>query len=261
MPSKTAYFRESYMRHVELEKIINAELQTHLFRDYAPIGLQVEGRERIQKIVTGVTACQKLIDAAIEMNADAILVHHGYFWKNEESEIVGIKRRRLKSLLENDINLFAYHLPLDGHPFLGNNAQLAPLFGISPQIPQDITDLLWKGEFTLPIAGFELRERIEHVLGHAVLHSDENAPMLIKRIAWCSGGGQDYIERAARENMDAFISGEVSEKTIHIAREYGIHFFAAGHHATERYGIKALGEWLAKNYSLDVIFIDIDNPA
>lgn len=249
------------MRNIKLQQLLNTELQTHLYQDYSPNGMQIEGREEIKKIITGVTACQRLIDEAVSQKADAIIVHHGYFWKNEPAVIQGIKRRRLKTLLANDINLFAYHLPLDGHPTLGNNAQLAMLWGIQAHKPTEISDLLWQGEFVTPITGFELRERIEATLNHFVLHSDENAPMLIKKVAWCSGGGMHYIERAVAAGVDAFISGEVTEQTIHVARESGIHFFAAGHHATERYGVKALGEWLAVTHGLDVTFIDIDNPA
>lgn len=244
----------------DLVALLNNTLNVSAFQDFSPNGLQVEGRKEIQKIVTGVTASQLLLDEAVKQNADAILVHHGYFWKGESPVITGIKQKRLKTLLTHDINLLAYHLPLDAHPELGNNAQLARLLNIEP-IQQDPTAIVWEGQFNTPITGVELRERIENTLQHAVLHSSYQAPALIKRVAWCSGGGQSFIEEAAKRGVDAFISGEVSEKTIHIAREYGLHFYAAGHHATERYGIKALGEWLAKNYALDVMFIDIDNPA
>ncbi|QIQ21922.1 Nif3-like dinuclear metal center hexameric protein [Zophobihabitans entericus] len=249
------------MLNTELEQIINKELNVNLFKDYTTNGLQVQGKKQIQKIVTGVTACQRLLDAAVELQADAVLVHHGYFWGNEPQIITGMKYNRIKTLLTNDINLLAYHLPLDGHSTLGNNVLLAALLGIEVYPRQDITDLLFKGEFQTPISAEQLITRIEQKLHHSVLHSGDNAPATIKRIAWCSGGGQDYLEQAAQQGFDAFITGEVSERTIHIAREYGLHFFAAGHHATERYGIKALGEWLAKTHQLSVEFVDIDNPA
>lgn len=252
------------MRNSELEKIINHELKSHLFKDYAPNGLQVEGRSSVHNIMTGVTASQALVDRAIEEQVDAVLVHHGYFWKGESPIITGIKRNRLKALLEHDINLFAYHLPLDAHPVLGNNVQLGHLFGVNilgTLLPDDPTALVYHGEFDQPQNPQDVKTHLEQALNHSALHCGDNAPDKIRRIAWCSGGGQDFIEQAAEQGADAFVTGEVSERTIHIAREMGIHFFACGHHATERYGIKALGEWLAANHDMQVTFIDIDNPA
>lgn len=249
------------MKNFELEQIINNYLQTPLYKDFAPNGLQVEGKREIHKIVTGVTACQLLLDEAVRLNADAILVHHGYFWKNEPVTITGIKSKRIKTLLAHDINLYGYHLPLDGHDSLGNNALLGAKLGITVDSRKDITDLLFKGSFIEPITALTLKARLETGLNHPVLFCGDNAPTVIKRVAWCSGGGQDYIELAAQHGFDAFITGEVSERTIHIAREYGINFYAAGHHATERFGIEALGQWLTKHYDLNVRFVDIDNPA
>ena len=247
------------MNNLELEALINQKLDVSNFHDYAPNGLQVEGRRNVQRVVTGVTASQDLLDAAIAVEADAILVHHGYFWKNEPAVVRGMKRNRLKALLVNDINLYGYHLPLDAHPVLGNNAQLAELFGIAVQ--GEVMPLVPYGELEKPLSGEELRQRIEVILDRKVLHSAQGGPEEIRRIAWCSGGGQGFIQQAAEFGVDAFISGEVSEQTIHIAREMGLHFYAAGHHATERYGVKALGEWLESEHGLDVMFIDIDNPA
>ncbi|QUT14449.1 type 2 GTP cyclohydrolase I [Rahnella inusitata] len=247
------------MNNLQLEALINQKLDVSNFHDYAPNGLQVEGRRNVQRVVTGVTACQDLLDAAIAVEADAILVHHGYFWKNEPAVVRGMKRNRLKALLVNDINLYGYHLPLDAHPVLGNNAQLAELFGIAVQ--GEVMPLVPYGELEKPLSGEELRQRIEVILDRKVLHSAQGGPEEIRRIAWCSGGGQGFIQQAAEFGVDAFISGEVSEQTIHIAREMGLHFYAAGHHATERYGVKALGEWLESEHGLDVMFIDIDNPA
>lgn len=247
------------MRNTELEQIVNQLLSSSNFKDFAPNGLQVEGRGEIHKIVTGVTACQALLDEAVRLNADAVLVHHGYFWKNEAPAIKGMKRNRLKTLLANDINLFGWHLPLDAHPELGNNAQLAKDFGIT--VRGEIEELLPWGELNDALTGEQLAARIASALGREPLHCGDNAPAQIRRVAWCSGGGQGFIDAAAAFGVDAFISGEVSEQTIHSAREQGLHFFAAGHHATERAGIRALGEWLAANHSLDVTFVDIHNPA
>ncbi|BFI48728.1 putative hydrolase-oxidase [Yersinia pseudotuberculosis] len=247
------------MRNVELETVLNNQLNIGAFQDYAPNGLQVEGRRDIQRVVTGVTASQALLDAAVAHQADAILVHHGYFWKNEPVVVRGMKRNRLKTLLTHDINLYGYHLPLDAHPELGNNAQLAKLLEI--QVLGEIESLLPYGEFTTPLNAVALRERLEKKLGRSVLHCGDRAPAEVRRIAWCTGGGQGYIQQAAEFGVDAFITGEVSEQTIHIAREMKVNFYAAGHHATERYGIKALGEWLAEQHQLDVTFIDIPNPA
>ncbi|MCG8706963.1 type 2 GTP cyclohydrolase I [Brenneria sp. 4F2] len=247
------------MHNSDLEKLINRKLEAASFQDYAPNGLQVEGRRDVQRIVTGVTASQALLDSAVEHQADAILVHHGYFWKNESPNVVGMKRNRLKTLLVNDINLYGYHLPLDAHPQLGNNAQLAALLEI--RVLGMIEPLVPYGELCQTLSGDALRQRLENRLGRSVLHCGDNAPQQIRRIAWCTGGGQGFIEPAARFGVDAFITGEVSEQTIHIAREMGLHFFAAGHHATERGGIHALGDWLAQQHGFDVTFIDIPNPA
>lgn len=251
------------MNNYQLEKLINQQLNSAAFQDYAPNGLQVEGRPLVQKIITGVTACQALLDKAVDVNADAIIVHHGYFWKNEPVVICNMKRYRLKTLLANDINLYAYHLPLDAHSELGNNIQLGTLLGITclPEVSHDIGNpYIAFGEYKQQKTGLEVKQQLEHLLSRQVLHCCSAHPPIIKRIAWSTGGAQDFIEQAIALGADAFITGEVSERTVHIAREMNIHFYAAGHHATERYGIKALGEWLAKNHAFDVQFIDIDNP-
>ncbi|MCD1127257.1 Nif3-like dinuclear metal center hexameric protein [Jinshanibacter sp. LJY008] len=251
------------MLNRELERLLNDELKIRQFRDYAPNGLQVEGRAQVKRIVTGVTACQALLDAAVELNADTVLVHHGYFWKNDEPVITGMMHKRIKTLLKHDINLFGYHLPLDGHSTLGNNALLGEVLGFhhtSSLDPLSPDCLIWQCKLDTPMTSSELTERITHRLGRKPLHCGDNAPTEIRRIAWCTGGAQDYIKQATEHGFDAYITGEVSERTIHIAREMGIHFYSAGHHATERYGIKALGEWLAEQHQLDVTFIDIDNP-
>ena len=250
------------MKNRKLANKLDQFLEIHQFKDYCPNGLQIEGVEQVKKIITGVTANQALIDIAIEENADAILVHHGFFWKGESQEIVGMKYNRIKALIENGINLYAYHLPLDVHPELGNNAQLAKLLGITdrrPLEPWDKRSVGRVGKFEQVVTADELSARIESVLSRKPLHID-GGKKEIKSIAWCTGGGQDYISIAAEQGIDAFISGEISERTVHIAREMGIHYYAAGHHATERYGVQALGEWLKDELALDVEFVDINNP-
>ena len=260
--SPFSFFLE-IMNNLELERLLNEKLSTDRINDYAPNGLQVEGKAEIKKIITGVTASQALIDYAAAQQADAVLVHHGYFWKSENPCIRGMKGKRIKTLLVNDINLYGYHLPLDVHPELGNNAKLAQLLGISDLQPLEnsATSIPVWGMLKDPVTAEEFAQRIEQVLQRKPLICTENGPHLIRKIGICTGGGQGYIDLAAAQGCDAFITGEVSEQTIHSAREQGIHFFAAGHHATERYGIKALGEWLAAEYGLDVEFKDIDNPA
>ena len=251
------------MNNLELERLLNRQLNVAAIKDYCPNGLQVEGKTEVKHLVTGVTASQALIDHAIEVGADALLVHHGYFWKGEDERVRGIKRKRLKALLSHDINLYGYHLPLDIAPELGNNAQLAALLGISidgPLEPGNALSVSMQGTLDTPLSGAELSAQLQQKLGRPVLHVGEQGPALIRRVGWCTGGGQGYIDLAADQGMDAFITGEASEQTVHVARERGIHFFAAGHHATERYGIKALGEWLAREQGLQVSFKDIDNP-
>ena len=260
--SPFSFFLE-IMNNLELERLLNEKLSTDRINDYAPNGLQVEGKAEIKKIITGVTASQALIDYAVAQQADAVLVHHGYFWKSENPCIRGMKGKRIKTLLVNDINLYGYHLPLDVHPELGNNAKLAQLLGIGDLQPLENSSTsipVW-GTLKDPVTSEEFAQRIEQVLHRKPLICTENGPHLIRKVGICTGGGQGYIDLAAAQGCDAFITGEVSEQTIHSAREQGIHFFAAGHHATERYGIKALGEWLAAEYGLDVEFKDIDNPA
>jgi len=251
------------MQSIELESYLTELLKPQQIKDFTPNGLQIQGSENITKVITGVTASKALIDRAIAEQADAILVHHGYFWKNESYVIRGMKHDRIKALLLNDINLFAYHLPLDIHPTLGNNAQLARLFDIIEIEPLEVGNALsvaMQGHFEQPCSAEELSQLINRTLERDCLHIPAPSNKPIKTIAWCSGGGQGYIELAAEQGIDAFLTGEVSEQTTHIAHEMDIHFFAAGHHATERYGIKALGEHLAEKHGLEVIFVDIDNP-
>lgn len=255
------------LTNLQLEQILDEKLNARAISDYAPNGLQVEGKTAINKIITGVTATLPLIEKAIEKNADAILVHHGYFWKSETPCIRGMKGKRIKALLQNDINLFGYHLPLDIDLTLGNNAQLAKHIGATnlqgmEDKPNSIPII---AEFNTPISVQELKQRLETALNRSITLCDEfvceSMHKPIKKVGICSGGGQGYIDLAFEKGCDAFISGEISEQTTHSAREQGIYYFACGHHATERDGVKALGEWLAETYGLDVEFIDIDNPA
>lgn len=239
---------------------INDFLEVNQFKDYAPNGLQVEGEEKLTKIITGVSASHALIEAAIEKNAEAILVHHGWFWGKEDPCIVGMKYRRLKLLIEHDISLLAYHLPLDAHPELGNNAQLAKRFGFEIEGVMDEQGVGNYGRLKEYVSLEELGQQIEKSLHRKPLLISGGAHA-IRRVAWCSGGAQDRINKAIDAGVDAFISGEVSENTVHLARECGVHYIAAGHHATERYGIAALGEHVAAKFGLMCEFVDIDNPA
>ena len=251
------------IERTQLVSFLNAELQSDKIRDYCPNGLQVEGNNTVSKIVTGVTASQALLDAAVAAGADTVLVHHGYFWKNESPQITGIKKARLQTLLRNDINLLAYHLPLDVHPRFGNNARLGALLGadnISAITSAEPLGVLMQGQLAQSVALADIAARLKQALGRDLLVHDAGIGN-VNGLAWCTGGGQGYIEQAAEAGAQLFISGEVSEQTIHLSRELGIHFIAAGHHATERYGVKALGEYIASQFDVDVQFIDIDNPA
>ena len=246
----------------ELELELKESLHPEQFKDYCPNGMQVEGRKDIAKLVTGVTACQDFIDAALEANADALLVHHGYFWRGEDQSITGIKKSRIETLLKNDLSLFAYHLPLDVHREFGNNVQLAKVLGIAVEGDlgkQNNHPIGLTGSFAEPLNFDSLQSFLEERLGRQALGVAGSSDT-IKSVAWCTGAAQNYIELAVEAGVDAYITGEISEPTVHIARESGIHFFSAGHHATERYGVQAMGEYLAAKFALEHEFIDIDNP-
>ncbi|KEY91180.1 hypothetical protein CF67_04203 [Candidatus Photodesmus blepharus] len=252
------------MNNMKLEKILNHELSASSVKDYTTNGMQIEGKGEVERVVTGVTASQLLIDQAVKLNADALLVHHGYFWKGEPAPIRGMKGKRIRTLIKHDINLYAYHLPLDIHPKLGNNAELARLLKIEIEggLEENKNSLAMFGRLKEQTKVSDFIGRINQVLGRCPLHVfPENLDQMIQTVGWCTGGGQNYLELAAQHGLDAFISGEISERTTHLARELGIHYFSAGHHATERYGIKALGEWLALKCGLEVKFVDIYNPA
>jgi len=247
------------MKREELVSYLDGLLMPGKFRDYCPNGLQVEGSSEITRIVTGVTASQALLDAAVSCHADAILVHHGYFWKGEDGRVTGIRRKRLATLLAHDINLLAYHLPLDAHPELGNNAQLAERLGWIPDDRFGEQDIAWLGRLAEPCNLTALAARVATVLGREPMVIGDGA-RTIQRIAWCSGGAQGYFEQAIALGADAFVSGEISEQTVHLARESGVAYLAAGHHATERYGVQALAAHLARQFGIACEFVDLDNP-
>ncbi|MEJ5209955.1 MAG: Nif3-like dinuclear metal center hexameric protein [Burkholderiales bacterium] len=247
------------MRLADLDHYTRTLLDTARFRDYCPNGLQVEGRPEVRRIVTGVSASLALLEAAIEAGADAVMVHHGYFWKNEPAPIVGVKRARIRLLLTHDVSLFAFHLPLDAHPELGNNAQLGRRLGLKVQEWAGEQGLIAVGEPETPCLLESFAARVTQALGRAPLVV--GAPhQPIRRIAWCSGGAQGWFETAAALGVDAYLTGEASEHNVHFARESGVAFLAAGHHATERDGIRALGEHLAAQFGLEHRFIDLPNP-
>ena len=250
-------------------------LSADAFKDYAPNGLQVDGGRPIKRIITGVTACEALIDAAIADNADAIMVHHGYFWKGEPAPITGMKGQRIRKLMQHGISLIGYHLPLDAHPVIGNNAKLAdalnmtvigalypseshPVGNIATCTPQNAQSLI--AHITQTLGRLPLHISANYSAPNSTsAHIDNNR--IIEHVGICTGGAQDMIEQAALMGCDAFISGEISERTTHIARELGIDYFACGHHATERGGIQALGHLVSQAFGIPVTFIDIDNPA
>ncbi|KQQ57508.1 metal-binding protein [Pseudomonas sp. Leaf129] len=230
-------------------------------QDYCPNGLQVEGRPQVMRIVSGVTASQALLDAAVEAKADLVLVHHGYFWKGENPCVVGMKQRRLKTLLRHDISLLAYHLPLDVHAEVGNNVQLARQLELTVEGPLDPADsrvVGLIGSLPEPMHPRDFARRVQEVLGREPLLIEGSEK--IRRVGWCTGGGQGYIDRAIAAGVDLYISSEASEQTFHSARENDISFIAAGHHATERYGVQALGDYLARRFALEHVFIDCSNP-
>jgi len=247
------------MRREELVDYLDRLLEPGKFRDYCPNGLQVEGRAEIRRIVTGVTASQALLDAALACDADTIVVHHGYFWKGEDGRITGLRKQRLGTLIKHDINLLAYHLPLDAHPQLGNNAQLAACLGLVPEGRFGEQDIAWFGQLAEESPAAAVVDKITQGLAREpLLIAGDGRPL--KRIGWCSGGAQGYFEQAIAQGVDAYISGEISEQTVHLARESGVAYLACGHHATERFGVRALAAHLSENCGLDCRFVDIDNP-
>lgn len=244
----------------EIESYLHTLLDVGRFRDYGPNGLQVEGKPEVRRLVSGVTASRALIDAAIADGADAILVHHGLFWRGQDGRITGWLKQRIERLLAHQINLFAYHLPLDAHAQLGNNAQLGKVLSLAADARFGEQDLGFIGAAESVLDFDELAERVRATLGRPVVAVPGDGRPL-RRIAWCTGGAQGYFEGAIAAGADAFITGEISEPQAHYARETGVAFIACGHHASERYGAPAVAEHVAQRFGLAHHFIDIDNPA
>ena len=243
-----------------LLSVFNGLLQPERFKDYGPNGLQVEGKSEIRRIVSGVTASRALIEAAIEAGADAIFVHHGLFWRGMDGRVTGWLKERIRLLLAHDINLFAYHLPLDAHAELGNNAQLGARLGVQGQAAFGDQNLGWLADVDFADAA-ALAGHVQSVLGRKVTLAGVQEHKPIRRLAWCTGGAQGFFESAIAAGADAYITGEISEPQMHLAQEMGVSFIAAGHHATERYGAPAVAAHVAQECGLEHRFIDIDNPA
>lgn len=252
------------MKLADLNNYLNQLLQPERFNDYCPNGLQVEGRQEVRHIVTGVTASYNLLEAAFKVNADAILVHHGYFWRGESLPIIGIRKRRIQFLLQHDISLIAYHLPLDAHLEFGNNVMLAKKLGLTinnwvGQKSKTEPNLIALAELNQPQSLKDFVAKLNQALNRTAFVIG-NLEQPIQKIALCTGAAQGYIEQAVEAGADVYISGEISEPTVHIAREEGVSYISAGHHATERYGVQALGDHLAEKFDLMHTFIDCDNP-
>jgi dinuclear metal center YbgI/SA1388 family protein len=247
------------MQRTELDAYLAEYLEVDKYRDYSPNGLQVEGRATVERLVSGVTASLHLLEAAIEARADAILVHHGYFWRGEDARIVGTRRRRIALLLAHDVNLFAFHLPLDGHADVGNNAALGNVLGFRSSGRFGEQDLGMYADLEAAVTVGSLAAHITERLKRAPLVIGPGSQP-VRRVAWCTGAAQGYLEAAVTLGADLYVTGEISEHTVHLARESGVAFMAAGHHATERYGVQALGAHLAARFQIDHRFIDIDNP-
>ncbi|MEK0435175.1 MAG: hypothetical protein RL369_1224 [Pseudomonadota bacterium] len=241
-----------------LTKHLAETLDINRFRDYCPNGLQVEGKSQIRCLISGVTASLALLEAAIDVNADAVLVHHGYFWRGEDPRVVGTRRARLKLLLDHDVNLFAYHLPLDAHPELGNNAQLAKQLGFEATGRFGEQDLGWFGHVSAATIA-DLMRVVEVSLGRPPLLIGDPSQR-VERVAWCTGAAQNSFEQAIDAGASVYLSGEISEQTVHLARETGVAYLACGHHATERFGVQALGNHVAHQFGIHHQFIDIPNP-
>ena len=248
------------MRMNELETYLNQLLDVAHFHDYCPNGLQVEGRSEVYQLVSGVTASFDFLQAAVAAGADAVLVHHGYFWRGEDQRIVGMKHRRIALLMTHNVGLLSYHLPLDAHPEFGNNIQLARRLDFTETSRFGDQNIAMEGTLPPRLANLkELRISIERALSRTplVIGDDEKT---VRRVAWCTGGAQGYFDEAVQLGVDAFITGEISEQNVHSARESGVAFISAGHHATERYGVQALGEHISRKFGIAHRFIDVDNP-
>jgi len=247
------------MQREELNRYLDGLLEVSRYRDYCPNGLQVEGRGEIRCVVSGVTASLDLIQAAIAEDADAILVHHGYFWKSDDPCLTGTRRARIGLLIAHELNLFAYHLPLDAHAEFGNNAQLGKRLGLVETGRFADQEIGVRGMLEAPMRLGDFTLRIKQRLGREPLVIGD-AAREVRQIAWCTGAAQGFFEEAIKLRPDAYLSGEISEQQVHLARESGVAFIAAGHHATEKYGVQALGEHLAARFGLEHRFVDIPNP-
>lgn len=237
-------------------------LKSPEFKDYAPNGLQIEGKTEVRKILAAVTASQDAIDAAIRENADLLLVHHGYFWKGEAYPITGMRGKRIKSLIQHDISLLAYHLPLDSHPSLGNNAAIADLLElerIETLDPSERHPIGNIGYLNQPMPVEDFKKFVSETLKFDVTHLPADKTM-IEKVGFCTGGAQDFIVKAAEQGCDAYISGEVSERTFYEAKELGVHYFACGHHATERYGVQRLGQAISEQFDIEYVYFELNNP-
>ena len=247
------------MKREELTHYLDTLLEAARYKDYCPNGLQVEGRAEVRRVLAGVTASQALVDAAIMRGADTLLVHHGWFWRGEDGRVTGFRKARLQALLGQDINLIGYHLPLDAHPEFGNNVQLAKRLGWSIEGCFGDQDLgcfgATSGAGTLADLAAQLAQELRRA---PLLIGDPDRS--VRRIAWCSGGAQSYFDAAIEQGVDVFVSGEISEQHVHLARETGVAYLAAGHHATERFGVQALAAHLAERFGIECEFLDIDNP-
>lgn len=240
----------------------NQTLKSHEFKDYAPNGLQIEGKNEVKKILAAVTASQNAIDAAIEQGADLLLVHHGYFWKGEAYPITGMRGKRIKALIQNDISLVGYHLPLDSHPTLGNNAAIADLLeldNIEALDPSERNPIGNIGYLKQAMTPEQFKVFVSEKLGFDAIHLAANKTS-IQKVGFCTGGAQDFIHKAADQNCDAYISGEVSERTFYEAQELDIHYYACGHHATERYGVQRLGQAISEHFNIEYSYFELNNP-
>jgi dinuclear metal center YbgI/SA1388 family protein len=248
------------MQLTELRNHLDTLLDAQRLKDYCPNGLQVEGRPEVVRVLCGVTASQALLDRAVADGHDAVFVHHGLFWKGDDGRVTGFRRHRLRALLANEINLFAYHLPLDVHPVLGNNAQLAQRMGWQGEGRFADQDLGWIGRPAQPGQRAQcIADALAETLGRAPLLVGDGQ-RAVQRVAWCTGGAQGYFEQAILASADLYVSGEISEQTVHLARESGVPYIAAGHHATERYGAQAIAAYLVDELGLEAEFVDLHNP-
>lgn len=246
----------------DIIKWCDQTLKTHEFKDYAPNGLQIEGKSEVKKILCAVTASQDAIEAAIAQNADLLLVHHGYFWKGEPYPITGMRGKRIKSLIQNNISLVTYHLPLDSHPILGNNAAIADILKLENIENLDVSERHPIGNIGYlknAMSPEIFKNYISERLGFNAIHlpADKTA---IQKVGFCTGGAQDYIGKAADQDCDAYISGEVSERTFYEAKELDVHYYACGHHATERYGVQRLGKAISEQFNIEYSYYELNNP-